>query len=40
MATRPPASLCRRLGWLALIWTLSVLALGSVAAAIRLCLHP
>lgn len=40
MAARPSASLGARLAWLALIWTLSVLALGSVAAVIRWFLHP
>ncbi|MCP8893089.1 conserved hypothetical protein [Sphingomonas aurantiaca] len=40
MADTPPASLWRRIGWLVLIWTLSVLALGIVASIIRWWLHP
>jgi hypothetical protein len=40
MADTPPASLLRRIGWLVLIWTLSVLALGIVASIIRWWLHP
>ncbi|WP_409561774.1 DUF2474 domain-containing protein [Hyphomicrobium sp. MC8b] len=33
--TKPP-SLARRVGWLVLIWTLSVLALGAFAGLMRL----
>jgi hypothetical protein len=40
MADALPASLWRRIGWLVLIWTLSVLALGIVASIIRWWLHP
>lgn len=40
MATPRPARLWQRLGWLVLIWTLSVLALGTVAGVIRWWLHP
>ena len=40
MIDRPPASLWRRLGWLVLIWTMSVLTLGAVASVIRWWLIP
>ncbi|URD61119.1 DUF2474 family protein [Sphingomonas sp. KRR8] len=36
---QPPASLWRRLGWMALIWAASVLLLGLVALVIRWFLH-
>jgi hypothetical protein len=34
-----PGPLWKRIGWLVLIWTLSVAALGLVAYAIRLVIH-
>ena len=34
-----PGPLWKRIGWLVLIWTLSVAALGLVAYAIRLAIH-
>ena len=40
MVTDPVAPLWQRLGWLVLIWTLSVSALGAVASVIRWWLHP
>lgn len=40
MVNERPAPLWQRLGWLVLIWTLSVLALGIVAGVIRWWLHP
>lgn len=40
MIEQPSAPLWRRLGWLALIWLMSVLALGIVAGIIRWWLHP
>ena len=40
MPARPPAPLWQRLGWMALIWALSVSALGIVASVIRWWLHP
>ena len=38
-AGRAPGPLWKRIGWLVLIWTLSVAALGLVAYAIRLAIH-
>jgi hypothetical protein len=40
MVGEPAAPLWQRLGWLVLIWTLSVLALGVVASIIRWWIHP
>ena len=40
MDDTPSAPLWKRVGWLVLIWTLSVLALGNVAGVIRWWLHP
>ncbi|WP_448663984.1 DUF2474 family protein [Sphingomonas sp. CJ20] len=39
MRTGPLPLLAQRLGWMALIWLFSVVALGLVAGAIRWCLH-
>lgn len=38
-AGRAPGPMWKRIGWLVLIWTLSVAALGLVAYAIRLAIH-
>jgi hypothetical protein len=40
MPDAPMAPLWQRIGWLVLIWTLSVLALGIVASIIRWWIHP
>lgn len=40
MTKQPLAPFWQRLGWLALIWLASVLALGIVASVIRWWLHP
>jgi hypothetical protein len=40
MVEQPSAPLWQRLGWMALIWLVSVLALGIVAGIIRWWLHP
>ncbi|MGI6852398.1 DUF2474 domain-containing protein [Mesorhizobium sp. 1B3] len=37
--TEAPASLPKRIGWLILIWTASVLALGAVALAFRFLMN-
>ena len=40
MVDEHPAPLWQRLGWLAAIWLMSVLALGLVASILRWWLHP
>jgi hypothetical protein len=40
MPARPTAPLWQRLGWMVLIWALSVSTLGIVASVIRWWLHP
>lgn len=37
--SQAPASWPKRIGWLVLIWTASVLALGAVALAFRLLMN-
>lgn len=38
-ATEPHASWLARVGWFVLIWAASVLALGAIAALMRLVMH-
>ncbi|WP_076070909.1 DUF2474 domain-containing protein [Sphingomonas montana] len=40
MADLQPRPLWKRLGWMAAIWLLSVLAVGLVAQVIRFWIHP
>ncbi|MEJ6782886.1 DUF2474 domain-containing protein [Aminobacter sp. Piv2-1] len=39
VSSQAPASWPKRIGWLVLIWTASVLALGAVALAFRLLMN-